>query len=69
MIIASVVILSLNYIVAKNAHWSIATILLVILIWVMFNHTKNLGLLSQLIEKYPTGHLPHEIFGKVIGNN
>lgn len=69
MFIGAVLILALNYLVGKEAHWSIATILLCILVFTMFNHTKNISLLHQLIEKYPSGHLPVETFGEVIGNN
>jgi len=69
MIIGGVVILALNYIIAKEAHWLIVIILMCVLIYVMFNHVTNIGLLNQLIEKYPSGHLPKEVFGEVIGNN
>ena len=69
MIIASVVILALNYIISRDAHWAIVTILLGFLTWAVFNHINNTTLLFKLIEQYPTGHLPEAIFGKVIGSN
>lgn len=69
MFIGAVVIIALNYIIAKNAHWLFVCLLLAFLIFAMFNHTKNIGLLIKLIERYPLGHLPKAVFGKVIGNN
>lgn len=69
MFVGAVVIIALNYIVAKNAHWLFVCLLLAFLIFAMFNHARNIGLLIKLVEKYPLGHLPEKVFGKVIGNN
>jgi len=69
MFVGSVIILSLIYIVAKYSHWSIAIILLIVLIFEMFNHANNIQLLWKLIEKYPSGYLPTEIFGVIEGSN
>lgn len=69
MIVGSVIIISLNFIVAKYSNWIIALVLFGFLIFALINHIHNISLLNQLIEKYPTGILPKEIFGEVIGNN
>jgi len=69
MFIGAIVLLALNYIVGKEAHYSIAIILLIFLIYATYNHNKNINLLFQLMDKYPTGYLPYDIFGRVIGNN
>ncbi len=69
MFVASIVIISLNYIIAKEAHWIVVGLLLCILIYTMCNHVNNISLLWQLIEKYPSGYLDPKIFGEVIGNN
>ena len=69
MFIGAVIILALNYIVGKEAHWSIGIILFLVLCWTMYNHYNNIDLLNKLIEKYPSGYLPLEIFGVVEGNN
>ncbi len=69
MFIGSVIILSLVYIVGKTAHPLVSFLLLAVLTWTMFNHTKNIGLLTKLIELYPSGSLPEKVFGKVIGSN
>lgn len=69
MFVASVIIIALNYIVSRDAHWAIVTILIGFLIWAIFNHHNNIMLLHKLIEQYPSGHLPEMVFGKVIGNN
>lgn len=69
MIVGSAIILTLIYIVGKTAHPIIVGILFLFLSWVVaFNHIKNINLLHQLIEKYPSGYLPKEIFGEVVGN-
>ena len=68
-IIGAVIIWSLIYIIGKTAHPIVIGILILFLGFALFNHYKNLGLLDRLIEKFPTGHLPEKIFGKVIGNN
>ncbi len=69
MIVASVVILSLNFIIARDAHWILPVVILGLLIFTIFNHAKNFTLLTQLIKQYPLGHLPEQIFGTVVGNN
>ena len=69
MFIASIIILALNYYVVKNTHWIFSVILFLILIFTMINHTRNITLLFRLIDKYPFGHLPVTIFGKVEENN
>ena len=69
MFIGGVIILSINYLVAKEAHWIIVLLLLGFLVFAMYNHFNNISLLHKLIDKYPSGSLPEEIFGKVIGNN
>lgn len=70
MIVGSVIILTLIFIVGKTAHPIIVGILFLFLAWaVFFNHFKNIGLLHNLIDKYPSGHLPEKVFGKVVGNN
>ncbi len=68
LLVGGVIILSLMFIVGKSAHWLVILLLLCFLIWAMFNHYTNINLLHQLIEKYPSGYLPTEIFGKVVGN-
>ena len=69
MIVAGVLILALNYLVSKEAHWIFVCLLLGFLIFAIVNHIKNIDLLYKLIDAYPTGHLPEDIFGKVMGNN
>ena len=69
MLVGSTIILALVYIIAREAHWIIVLLLAVIMLATMINHFHNLPLLYKLIEKYPAGHLPEEIFGKVEGNN
>ena len=69
MFVGAVIILTLNYIICSEAHPIIIGILLLALCFVLFNHFKNIDLLINLIRKYPIGHLPEEVFGKVIGNN
>ena len=68
-LVGGAIILSLQYIIAKGAHWFIVLLLFCVLIFLMFNHYKNITLLNQLIIKYPEGHLPIETFGNVVGNN
>lgn len=67
--VGSVIILSLVYIVVRYSHWTIVGLLLIVLIWTMFNHSNNIQLLWKLMEKYPSGYLPTEIFGVVEGSN
>lgn len=69
MLVASVIILSLNFIVSKYAHWLVVLLLLGFLIFTIFNHIKNISLLYILMQKYPLGYLPEAIFGVVAGNN
>lgn len=69
MLIGAVLIWSLIYIVGKSAHWIVVLILMVFLLWAMSNHYSNITLLGKLITKYPSGHLPSETFGQVVGNN
>ena len=69
MLIGAVILLAINYLVIKFAHWSLVLILFLILIWAMFNHFTNINLLHKLIEQYPLGTLPGKIFGNVVGNN
>jgi len=68
MMVGAVIILALQYIVTKEAHWGFVLLLFCVLVWVMFNHVNNIGLLSQLMEKYPSGYLPEAIFDVVEGN-
>lgn len=68
-ILGGIVILTLIYIVAKTAHFVIVILLGLFLLFALFNHYTNINLLHQLIEKYPLGHLPEQVFGKVVGNN
>ena len=69
MIIGSIVILTLNFIIAKNVYWIIPVIIIIVLILNIINHFKNFNLLFNLIKLYPEGHLPVEIFGNVTGDN
>lgn len=69
MFVGSVIILSLIYIVGKTAHPLVVGILFLFLTYAIHNHYININLLGSLIDKYPTGHLPEKIFGKVIGSN
>ena len=68
-LVGSVIILSLVYIVSRYSHWTIALLLLIVLIWTMFNHAQNINLLHKLIIQYPSGYLPVETFGVVEGSN
>lgn len=69
MFIGSVIILSLIYVVSRTAHPIVVGVLFLALCYAMFNHYTNIELIGKLINKYPTGRLPEEVFGKVIGNN
>lgn len=69
MFVGSVIILTLNYLVAKYAHPIVSLLVLGFLIFAMFNHSSNTTLLHMLMEKYPTGYLPTEVFGVVEGSN
>ena len=68
-IIGAVIMLTLQYIIAKGAHWIVVVLLLAFLIFAIFNHFNNITILHKLIEQYPLGHLPQETFGEVVGNN
>ena len=68
-IVGAVIILSLMFIIGKSAHPIVSGIVLLLLIYALQNHYTNINLLHALIEKYPLGHLPSEVFGEVIGNN
>lgn len=68
-IVGAVIIWTLIYIVGKSAHWIVVLLMILFLCYALFNHWTNINLLHKLIEMYPTGHLPEETFGKVIGNN
>jgi len=67
--VGATIILTLQYIITKEAHWIIVGLLFCFLLFTLYNHYTNINLLSSLINKYPEGHLPVETFGKVIGNN
>ena len=67
-LIGAVLILTLDYIIIRTAHWIFPILLLGLLIFAITNHYNNFGLLTKLISQYPSGHLPEEVFGKVIGN-
>ena len=67
--IGSVIILSLIYIISKEAHWIVVSLLGAFLLFAMYNHFNNITLLHKLIEQYPSGYLPEKIFGIVEGNN
>jgi len=69
MFIGAVILLSLNYLITKEAHWIIVFLLFSFLCFTMYNHYHNITLLHKLIEQYPSGHLPVETFGNVVGNN
>jgi len=69
MFIGAVIILSLNYIISKEAHWILVLIIFGFLCFTMYNHCNNITLLHKLIEQYPCGHLPVGTFGNVVGNN
>ena len=68
-VIGSIIILSLIYIIGKSAHPIVIGILALFLLYALHNHYVNINLLGSLVEKYPSGNLPLETFGEVIGNN
>jgi len=68
MIVGSVILLTLNYLIAKNTYWLIPVIIGIIILLNILNHFKNFGLLFDLISKYPSGYLPEQVFGAVQGN-
>lgn len=67
--VGSVIILTLIYIIGKTAHPIVIGVLFLFLAYALHNHYININLIGSLIEKYPSGHLPVETFGEVIGNN
>lgn len=67
-IVGATVIWTLIFIVGKSAHPVIIGLLFLFLCYALYNHNTNIGLLHKLIDKYPSGHLPEETFGKVVGN-
>jgi len=69
MFVGAVFILTLQYIVIKEAHWIVVLLLFGFLLFTLYNHFNNISLLYQLISKYPSGYLPVETFGEVVGNN
>lgn len=69
MFIGSVIILSLIYVIARYAHPIVIFLVGASLLFAMFNHFKNINLLTKLIQNYPTGHLPESTFGEVVGSN
>ena len=68
-IVGAVIILSLIFIVGKSAHPIVGLIIFLILCYALQNHYSNINLIHELIIKYPSGHLPVEVFGNVVGNN
>lgn len=68
-LIGGTIIFALVYIIGKEAHWIVVSLLFILLIFTMYNHYININLLHNLIDKYPTGYLPEGTFGKVEGNN
>ncbi len=69
MIVGSIIILTLNFIIAKNTYWLIPVVIGIVILLNIINHFRNFGLLHNLIEQYPLGHLPEQVFGNVTGNN
>ena len=69
MIVGGIFILTLTYIISREAHWIIVLILFLFLVFALYNHNNNIHLLNKLIEQYPSGSLPVKTFGEVIGNN
>lgn len=59
-IIGSIIILSLMFIIGKSAHPIIIGIVGLILIYALFGHYTNIGLLKELITKYPDGVIPKD---------
>ena len=68
-VVGAIIIWSLIYIVGKSAHPIFIVLLGIFLVYTLFNHYTNIGLLHKLIIKYPLGHLPEKVFGVVQGNN
>ncbi len=57
MFVGSVIILSLIYIITKHAHWIVVYLLLLLLIYTLFNNFTSMGELHNSIEKYPDGKI------------
>lgn len=69
MLMGSVIILGLMFIIGKSAHPIVIGIVFLLLGFALFTHYSNTTMLYNLIEKYPSGHLPVETFGEVVGSN
>ncbi len=68
-IVGAAIIWTLIFIIGKTAHPIVIGLVGLFLLYALFNHFTNINLIHKLIEKYPTGHLPEDVFGKVIGSN
>ncbi len=69
MIVGAIIIWTLLFVVGKSAHPIVVGLLFLFLCYAMYTHIININLIHALIEKYPSGYLPVETFGEVIGNN
>lgn len=69
MIFGGVTVFIINLLVILFTPMWVVVILIGVLSFTIWNHSKNLKLLKKLIKKYPSGHLPEKTFGKVAGNN
>jgi len=67
-VVGAAVIWTLLYILGKSAHWIVIVLVMIFLLYALFNHYTNINLLQELMKLYPSGHLPSEIFGNVEGN-
>lgn len=65
----AVIFLSLIFIVGKSAHPIVILFLFLFISYALHNHYTNINLISELINKYPSGYLPTEVFGEVVGSN
>ena len=68
-IVGAGIIWTLMFLIGKQAWIFLILILIIYLGYTIYNHFININLLNKLIEKYPSGYLPEETFGKVEGNN
>jgi hypothetical protein len=59
-IIGSVIILSLVFIVGKLGHPIIIILIGLFFLYAIFGHFTNIGLLKELIIKYPNGAIPKD---------
>jgi hypothetical protein len=57
MLIGGVIMLTLQYYVAKKLYWLIVGVLFLALAFTLWNHYNNISLLHQLIKQYPLGHI------------